>query len=326
MATEANEKARDLINDLMMIASTVQSELIYRGEAECYPSVSSGLYRECAKESREVNVKKTDDKQLEEAKQYVKDCDIDAIRAMLQHLGGKTNAIDFTKDLNIALFFACNSSPGEDGRVIFLRNEGKDYYTVQPVVQPSNMADAQKSVFVISDEGYIKDKDYHIYPIPRRLKPSILTYLRKLYGISSPTVYNDLSGFIRQQKVEPVVERPKSIASFSDDWPYTPVGGPVIYLESLDHDGNFVEGTQFWAVGGYEGDSQGIIPDQGRELPVSAGDTCLFWFARDGYYGINAARVREGETYTGTMKPKEKGVDPAMITVSARYIEAPHGS
>ena len=42
------------------------------------------------------------------------------ILTKIQHYGGSTNLIDFTKDYFVALFFACNSSLDKDGRLIWL--------------------------------------------------------------------------------------------------------------------------------------------------------------------------------------------------------------
>ena len=38
----------------------------------------------------------------------------------IQHYGGETNLIDFTRGYLIALFFACDGSFDEDGRIITL--------------------------------------------------------------------------------------------------------------------------------------------------------------------------------------------------------------
>ena len=41
-----------------------------------------------------------------------------SISTQLQHYESQTNLIDFTTDLHIALFFACDGQPDENGRVI----------------------------------------------------------------------------------------------------------------------------------------------------------------------------------------------------------------
>ena len=139
-------------------------------------------------------------RQLDHAKQFTKETDELRVLAEIQHRGGKTNLIDFTTDLNVALFFACMFSPDIDGRIIFLPHQQWDEYTIRRAVQPSNMADAQKSVFVVPKKGYINDSDVIVYPIPHGLKTDILQYLETMHGITMATVYNDISGFIRHQK------------------------------------------------------------------------------------------------------------------------------
>ena len=42
----------------------------------------------------------------------------------LQHYGGKTTLIDFTQNIYIALFFACNGSFDENGRITLLSRSG----------------------------------------------------------------------------------------------------------------------------------------------------------------------------------------------------------
>lgn len=203
------KQVRDFIGNLTLVAEQLalvaerepESTFIYRGESECHEKVSSGLYRQFHELDDEFfDIKKAQKRQLTIARTYAKDEDTDAaILAQIQHRGGKTNQIDFTSDLNIALFFACNYSPDQDGRVIFFANRQWYDYCIRRAIQPSNMADAQKSLFVVSNKGYIRDEDITVYKIPSELKAGILRHLQNVYGIEPPTVYNDISGFIRDQ-------------------------------------------------------------------------------------------------------------------------------
>ena len=196
------KQVRDLIGNLALVADHDQDcTSIYRGESECHERVSSGLYRQFYElDDKFFDITEAQKRQLKIARAYAKDeNDPCKILAQIQHRGGKTNLIDFTSDLNVALFFACNYSPDKDGRVIFFKRQQWDNYCIRPAIQPSNMADAQKSLFVVSNKGYIRDEDITVCKIPSELKAGILRHLRNVYGIEPSTVYNDISGFIRDQ-------------------------------------------------------------------------------------------------------------------------------
>ena len=196
------KQVRDLISNLALVAEQdLESTFIYRGESECHDRVSSGLYRQFYELDEEIfDITEAQNRQLTRAREYAKDeDDPDKILAQIQHRGGKTNLIDFTSDLNVALFFSCNYSQDKDGRVIFFKRQGWDDYSIRPAIQPSNMADAQKSLFVISNKGYIRDEDITVYEIPSELKEGILRHLYTVYGIEPSTIYNDISGYIRDQ-------------------------------------------------------------------------------------------------------------------------------
>lgn len=172
---------------------------IFRGEPENYERVSSTLYRQYEKqiEAGHFDIGAVQREILLEAIKYTNETDRFEILAELQHHGGKTNLIDFSTDFLIALFFACNSSPHHDGRVI-----------VQPVSpelmlakarHPRNRVISQKSIFVLPSKGFIEPD--HVISIPKDLKQPILEYLRKCHGISTEEVYNDLHGFIANQRI-----------------------------------------------------------------------------------------------------------------------------
>ena len=116
-----------IINEIVEKSS--DGSYIYRGEPECYPEVSSNLWR-LLKKDEGINIIKPDIKRvremfLEDARRYARDIDIDGfeLEAQLQHNGGKTSLIDFTTDYLIALFFACDGEPAKDGRVILLKQD-----------------------------------------------------------------------------------------------------------------------------------------------------------------------------------------------------------
>ena len=172
-------------------------EYIYRGEPMHYEKVSSSLYRERPEIEAgifDINVVQTEI--LRAAKQYTRETDQFEILTKLQHYGGATNLIDFTTDYLIALFFACDSNFEEDGRIILLQKMNP--YIVEPK-SPVNRIIAQKSVFIQSPHGFIEpDREINI---SRDIKQPMLNYLQKCHGISTETIYNDLHGFIKDQKV-----------------------------------------------------------------------------------------------------------------------------
>ena len=143
---------------------------IFRGERKCYPKVSSSLYRQY-QDDIEVDAFEIEFVQkeiLNEAKKYEFE-----ILTELQHYGHKTNLIDFTTDYLIALFFACDGSPNEDGRVILQKRISVEFYLRQPR-KPRNRVIAQKSMFVRPPMGFINPDEIII--IEADLKLPMLEY------------------------------------------------------------------------------------------------------------------------------------------------------
>ena len=204
------DELQGLLARLISHAYELGTRGIYRGEPECFPRISSGLYRQLYEiDEQYFNIGSAQQRRIELAKQYAPHLRDDDLLTHLQHLGGKTNLIDFTRDLNVALFFGSYSSPDRDGRVILMeeppvRREQRDVIASSKLVargNPANMTDVQKSVWVEPMCGYIDEEGegVTIVEIPSALKPQILAHLRVVYGIEASTVYNDLSGFIRDQ-------------------------------------------------------------------------------------------------------------------------------
>ena len=103
-----------------------------------------------------IDIRIMQDKILSEARNHTGDYS-GPLLSKLQHYGGETNLVDFTTDLNVALFFACGH-PDKDGRVILQRAKS---VTLGPIRRPKRRAISQKSVFIQPDGGYID-------PEPRR--------------------------------------------------------------------------------------------------------------------------------------------------------------
>lgn len=210
-----NDSLSRVLKKILEIAEKSENgngDYIYRGEPKCYPEVSSTLYRVFGNlfNITDFNKEVVPD-MLRDAKEYTDETDEDEIQHGLQHYGGKTNLIDFTKDFFIALFFACDGLPDEDGRVILkdktgdpdkngriiLKDEtGNTTAWVKAPRNPQNRVLAQKSIFVSPLQGFIEPDD--IICIPKSLKPEMRDYLKKYHNISAGTIYNDLHGFIKR--------------------------------------------------------------------------------------------------------------------------------
>ena len=200
-STLCNNKLGEVLEVVTLLAQTAAGDdYIFRGEPECYERVSSGLYRQYQNiEADNFDIEVVQAEVLDEAKKYTRETNEFRILTELQHYGGQTNLIDFTTDCSVALFFACDGSPTEDGRVVFLKKSGPiSRYITQPR-DPANRVTAQKSVLVRPPKGFIEPE--RVVEIKRTLKRPILDYLRTSHGISSEAIYNDLHGFIRGQGI-----------------------------------------------------------------------------------------------------------------------------
>ena len=202
MNTQQLDELNRVLKKIREIAEkSAEGNYIYRGEPDCYPKVSSTLYRaygeEIETESFKIDV--VQEEILEEARKYTREAASDLeILTELQHHGGKTNLIDFTADYLIALFFAADGSPDKDGRIILLKKES-DSYQVEKPPKTINRVESQKSIFVQNSKGFVAPDDEVI--IPKDSKQPMLNYLRKHHDISTETIYNDLHGFITNRSI-----------------------------------------------------------------------------------------------------------------------------
>ena len=123
----------------------------------------------------------------------------------LRHFGGKINLIDFTRNLHIALFFACNGSFDENGEIILFNTSKNGQFEVKEPVKTQTSQKriiAQDSVFLFVPDGYIEitEGSCESFQIKKGLKEEILEYLRKFHNISVDTIYNDIVGFIANEE------------------------------------------------------------------------------------------------------------------------------
>ena len=187
---------------LEIISESSQGEYIFRGESKCHPKISSTLYRqyEDVINTENFDIEIAQKEMLNDVKKYTDFAEDTDILTELQHYGGNTNLIDFTTDYLIALFFACESSNDEDGRVILLSNTSRNYQIESPKKNQNSRVISQKSIFVRSPTGFIEDNHVAFITIPGELKREAMEHLKKHHGITSETIYNDIFGYIQNQE------------------------------------------------------------------------------------------------------------------------------
>ncbi len=218
------ECVKKIIDKIKNVVS--DQKCIFRGEPRMYrPPCSSQLYRQLEPVKDDKLIHEEQDKYVKWTKRYMRDThnDIDRLTE-LQHFGGITNFIDFTQDYLIALFFACEGNLGKHGRLII---KNKDDYTevssyadiqksfeksMSIILHPlptNNRVVRQASIFVTAQKGYIelirKGKDW--IQINKDDKIHVLIYLEKYHNITYNTVFDDLYGYIEQQKRTKMFER-----------------------------------------------------------------------------------------------------------------------
>ncbi len=141
----------------------------------------------------------------------------------LRHYGDTLALIDFTRDINVALFFACQKrhdredepNKDEDGEIILLNTpelkhdidyNAENIYAINATVDniSINRVLAQNSVFVHAKYGFIDNRNSQsiIQPIriKKELKIDMLEYLRKNFDIDETSMYRDVFGFIKYSK------------------------------------------------------------------------------------------------------------------------------
>ncbi len=113
----------------------------------------------------------------------------------LQHWGAATNLIDFTTDIDVAIYFACEGQWERDGRVIVIRDADYGAWRVEAKT-PTHRARTQKSVFIKHPAGVVTP--WRRVPVKAGDKLRLLEQLGELENpITTLTMYNDIHGYIR---------------------------------------------------------------------------------------------------------------------------------
>ena len=203
---------------------------IFRGTPEVFSKgkdgdgVSSSLYY-TIKERGNIGIQSVllnmEKDIMERSKKYFSggSSDIEIITE-LRHYEYKVNVIDFSRDLFVALFFACNSCFDEDGEIIIVNLKDlheikeidyKGEYGKSTYIRPAETATskvrviAQKSMFIYDKQGYLDKKYYEQHTILAEDKEEILKYLKSFHDIDQDSIYNDFIGFVMNKENDALI-------------------------------------------------------------------------------------------------------------------------
>ena len=204
MEPNSNDKWREIrpiVDELEHLRT--DGRYIFRGEAKEFPNISSSLRRE-----QELLIElgtPFEPLDLEEqrlAKAYVNyanpEYDEQEVMSHIQHYGGKTNFVDFTKNPFKALFFASDGYYSEDGRIAILKNENTETHQIHQPNEPKERTDPQESIFVIPKDGIVRE--WEAITIAANHKHQFRNYLVEEKNISLLTMYSGPHGFIKYRE------------------------------------------------------------------------------------------------------------------------------
>ena len=195
----------------------------YRGQPEPYGpdgnEATSTLARIMSDEATAADLAKLELKILHSGLSFFTShvWDIEAM-ADIRHFGGLVNFLDFSRNILVALFFACLGDPKKPGKLLLLQMNSelqashRDYSRCgasgprtqegiaifEDIHTASNAMRAvrQSSVLVHAPSGSISfAKDAEHYTIPAARKPAFLEFLAS-QGIRMTSLFPDLTGFI----------------------------------------------------------------------------------------------------------------------------------
>ena len=212
-------------------------QYLFRGVSNDTYKIEASAYRRLPKEDRRDPVKllKITQELIDSARSLGHDQNEGQPRselellAHLQHYGAATCLIDFTRDVMVALWMACQQSTTEKDKNIkkakgkvfavrsdnlsqfrvvtdeqqrsakisaFFEQENKRYplYQWQPNYQ-NNRIIAQESVFIFGGADVPVEAECTIFP---GSKQKLLTDLYRISGISEASIYPDFDGFVSQ--------------------------------------------------------------------------------------------------------------------------------
>ena len=166
-------------------------------------------------ESTPKLLRQEQDKIVKRIRKYTDDGDTDLERLMAyQHNGGKTNLLDFSREIAVALYFACFSDSDNEGQVIvkqenmFHRLETssevlpRDKTVLLEPHQKLKRAMDQKGVLIHAPDGSLPVAEEETVVIKAEWKQEVLSYLENECDISYGMVFDDIHGDIELQRLE----------------------------------------------------------------------------------------------------------------------------
>ncbi len=197
--------------------SSESKRYIYRGQSKIYDGITSTAKRRFKHSGRAPN----EDEYFEYHTNLIKDArsyrygqklELNDTELLidLQHYGAATGLIDFSEDLLIALWFACDK-PDENGKVFFLdvwtdqfkhlasendlfkeEDKTKRPYYLHTNFKSNARISAQKGVFIF---GYQDIDNVASITIKKEDKVSIRQELKQYFNIEEKTLFQDIYGF-----------------------------------------------------------------------------------------------------------------------------------
>jgi len=177
---------------------------LFRGVSQVYDEVSSSLYRLTKKRGDLTFHGSLDESFVKKVRQYFSsDIPTLGILSDLQHCYlCKLNMIDFTINLYVALYFACEIDNDKPGELLYFNPYKKDKRV--GVIYDMNLINtrdsrerviAQSSFLIRPPSGKIKKCFFNRISIPATFKHEIMRYLREEKNIHDDTVMVDLYCF-----------------------------------------------------------------------------------------------------------------------------------
>lgn len=213
----------DCINDYFKSHQVPKKNLLYRGQSNEEWGIVSSAYRFLQEKYPSLQIEpdmlNDFESKLHNNVKYISEIntspDSSRVLCMLQHLGGRTPLIDFSKDCCIALYFACESYQGTRNGTVYILNKGDNdevfnnngiivgqYKEIK--IERENAAfarvHAQKACFVklVTKECALNKDNVYKITIDKNYKKQILEQLLCL-NINRETMYPDIFDFINHQ-------------------------------------------------------------------------------------------------------------------------------